>query len=151
MSSRNMQKVSFLMLLAMALAATSSHARLDQFSQLLASENQPADPNYRGGKIPYTVCRRMCDNCVCDRRAPEYAMCVCMDRKPAAPLHESEEVVQVELNGKSDAEESRMRMPYLECMSKCDDCVACTRMYPRERNTCICVTNSRSEKPAAMV
>ncbi|XP_004302319.1 PREDICTED: uncharacterized protein LOC101312647 isoform 1 [Fragaria vesca subsp. vesca] len=41
MSFRTMLKVSFLMLLAMSLAATSVHARLDLFGQLLTSKNQP--------------------------------------------------------------------------------------------------------------
>ncbi|KAM5551457.1 hypothetical protein ABKV19_026342 [Rosa sericea] len=49
MSFRNMLKVSFLMLLAMALVATSVHARLDLFGQLLTSKNQP-EPNSDAAK-----------------------------------------------------------------------------------------------------
>ncbi|XP_061995492.1 uncharacterized protein LOC133713469 isoform X2 [Rosa rugosa] len=93
MSFRNMLKVSFLMLLAMALAATSVHARLDLFGQLLTSKNQP-EPNSECQQIPYLLCIRICDACICDKRAAEFAECTCAEWKPTAELQKSDDPAQ---------------------------------------------------------
>ncbi|XP_004302320.1 PREDICTED: uncharacterized protein LOC101312647 isoform X2 [Fragaria vesca subsp. vesca] len=82
MSFRTMLKVSFLMLLAMSLAATSVHARLDLFGQLLTSKNQPHPNSEECQKIPYLLCGRICDVCLCDRRLPEFSECTCGQWKP---------------------------------------------------------------------
>ncbi|KAK9933055.1 hypothetical protein M0R45_020268 [Rubus argutus] len=108
-----MLKVSLLMLLAMALAATSAHARLDLFGQVLTSMNQP-NPNservlqvlVKGkgksnvddeplGAIPYTECINTCENCWCTLKwPPESNICICGDKiKPknlAAAVQEVE-------------------------------------------------------------
>ncbi|KAL6146419.1 hypothetical protein ACLB2K_057098 [Fragaria x ananassa] len=90
-----MSRVSFLVLLAMALAATSVHARLDLFAQLLTSNNQlDTEQTYiiaviyvivqlpECQKIPYQLCDGVCNSCVCDRRVPQYAECICTKWKP---------------------------------------------------------------------
>ncbi|PRQ42555.1 hypothetical protein RchiOBHm_Chr3g0458941 [Rosa chinensis] len=151
MSFRSMLKVSFLMLLAVTLAATSAHARLDLFGQLLTSKNQP-DPNSECQKIPYLLCGRVCDACVCDRRVAELAECFCGKWKPFAELQKYDGAqVQVIEKEKSDIEvESSGTIPYTECIKTCDKCF-CTRMWPPESNVCICGDNDESKKPVALV
>ncbi|XP_040372262.1 uncharacterized protein LOC121048806 isoform X4 [Rosa chinensis] len=151
MSFRSMLKVSFLMLLAMTLAATSAHARLDLFGQLLTSKNQP-DPNYECQKIPFLLCGRICDSCTCDRRAPELAECTCSQWKPFAALQKSDEAhVQVIEKEKSAIQvQSSGTIPYAECIKTCDKCF-CTLRWPPESNVCFCGDNKKSKKPVALV
>ncbi|KAM5560839.1 hypothetical protein ABKV19_021807 [Rosa sericea] len=152
MSFRSMLKVSFLMLLAMTLAATSAHARLDLFGQLLTSKNQP-EPNSECQKIPYLLCDRICDACVCDRRVPQAAECVCGKWKPYAELQKYDGAqVQVIEKEKSDIEvESSGTIPYTECIKTCDVCF-CTQKWPPESNVCICGNHNKSKnKPVALV
>ncbi|XP_040372375.1 uncharacterized protein LOC112195242 isoform X2 [Rosa chinensis] len=140
-----MLRVGFLMLLAMALAATSAHARLDLFGQLLTSKNQP-NPNSECQKIPFLLCDRVCDVCVCDRRAPEFAECFCGQWKPYAELQKSDEaqVQVIGLEKSSIKAKSSGAIPYTECIKVCKIC-ACTQMWPPEANWCIDCRNTEAE------
>ncbi|XP_062005318.1 uncharacterized protein LOC133722440 [Rosa rugosa] len=144
MSFRSMLKVSFLMLLAMTLAATSAHARLDLFGQL-------PDPNSECQKIPYLLCGRICDACVCDRRVAQAAECVCGKWKPFAELqkYDGAQVQVIEKEKSNIAVESSGTIPYTECIKTCDKCF-CTQKWPPESNVCICGDN-KSKKPVVLV
>ncbi|KAK9920106.1 hypothetical protein M0R45_028667 [Rubus argutus] len=141
MSLRKMLKVSLLMLLAMALAATTVHARLDLFGQLHTSKNQPK-PNSEevqvlvkgSGAIPYTECINTCDICFCTLKwPPESNMCICGDnsksKKPTSAVQEVES---------SSSKVKSKIMPYSECTEKCKYVCACTPIWPPELSTCIC-------------
>ncbi|KAK9920108.1 hypothetical protein M0R45_028669 [Rubus argutus] len=152
MSFRKMLKVSLLMLLAMALAATTAHARFDLFGKLRTSQNQPNPNSAEGvlqllvkgkgksnvdvesGAIPYTECIKTCDTCFCTQMwPPEINMCICGDnsksKKPAAAVQ------QVESSGSKVKSET---IPYSECIANCTGICACTLIYPPELSTCIC-------------
>ncbi|KAL6132868.1 hypothetical protein ACLB2K_065107 [Fragaria x ananassa] len=146
-----MLRVSFLVLLAMALAATSAHARLDLFAQLLTSNNQ-LHPYPECQKIPFLLCDRVCDRCVCDRRAPQFAECTCAQWKPFdEELQKSEKLsTQLEAVAKPVSKSVGGFIPYPECIEKCDECVICTKIYPIEAALCYCgkKTASNTKRPA---
>ncbi|XP_004302316.1 PREDICTED: uncharacterized protein LOC101311974 isoform X1 [Fragaria vesca subsp. vesca] len=156
-----MLRVSFLVLLAMALAATSAHARLDLFSQLLTSNNQ-LEPYPECQKIPFLLCDRVCDRCVCDRRAPQFAECTCAQWKPFGEelqkysgvtnirTHAEKLSTELEAVTKPVSKSVGGFIPYPECIEKCDECVICTFIYPIEAALCYCgkKTASHSKRPA---
>ncbi|XP_050382501.1 uncharacterized protein LOC126799349 isoform X8 [Argentina anserina] len=148
-----MLKVSFLMLLAMALAATGVHARLDLFAigQLLTPNTQP-DQNVGCQKIPFLLCDRVCDACVCDRSAPEISQCTCAQWKTFGE-HPRSDGAQVQVIEKEKSqitvESASGTIPYTECIKTCDECF-CTMMWPPESNVCICNNHKKSKKPAAV-
>ncbi|PRQ50488.1 hypothetical protein RchiOBHm_Chr2g0133741 [Rosa chinensis] len=135
MSFRNMLKVSFLMLLAMALAATNTHARLDLFGhQLLTSKSQP-DPNYE-----------------------EAEMFKSATTKEAEKLMKAAAVVQEEKPSSSKVKADTI--PYSECQENCNYTCVCTLIWPPELSQCICAGSSKLSttnaaenllKPAAVV
>ncbi|XP_050382506.1 uncharacterized protein LOC126799351 isoform X2 [Argentina anserina] len=149
-----MMRVSFLMLLAMALAATAVHARLDLFAigQLLTPNTQPGQ-NVGCQKIPFLLCDRVCDRCICDRRVPEHAECTCAQWKPFGehPRSDGAQVHVIEKEKSQIAVESASgTIPYTECIKTCDECF-CTQKWPPESNVCICINHSKSKKPAVVV
>ncbi|XP_050382497.1 uncharacterized protein LOC126799349 isoform X5 [Argentina anserina] len=148
-----MMKVSFFMLLAMALAATAVHARLDLFAigQLLTPNTQPGQ-NVGCQKIPFLLCDRVCDGCICDRRVSEVAECTCAQWKPFGE-HPRSDGAQVQVIEKEKSqitvESASGTIPYTECIKTCDECF-CTMMWPPESNVCICNNHKKSKKPAAV-
>ncbi|XP_050382507.1 uncharacterized protein LOC126799352 [Argentina anserina] len=168
-----MLKVSVLMLLAMALAATTAHARLYLFGQLLTSSNQPHH-NQDGsqlqveqqkattkvqplGAIPYPECIKTCDTCFCTLiYPPELSMCICGDSvKSSSPKVTGQNSNKVNakrahvrvVQEKSITEvESLDAIPYPECMKTCDTCL-CTLIYPPELSMCICGDSVKSSSP----
>ncbi|KAK9920105.1 hypothetical protein M0R45_028666 [Rubus argutus] len=134
MSLRKMLKVSLLMLLAMALAATSAHARLDLFGQPKPNSEEVQVLVKGSGTIPYTECINTCDICFCTRKwPPESNICICGDdsksKKPTAAVQKVE--------SSSSMVESEV-LPYKECIKSCKHLCACTLIYPPELSTCIC-------------
>ncbi|XP_062021774.1 uncharacterized protein LOC133738272 isoform X3 [Rosa rugosa] len=130
-----MLKVSFLMLLAMALAATNTHARLDLFGhQLLTSKSQP-DPNSEEAKMLKSA-----------------------TTKAAEKLMNAAAVVQEEKPSSSKVKADTI--PYSECQETCNYTCVCTLIWPPELSQCICAGSSKLSttkaaenllKPAAVV